>query len=453
MAERKAFSSNLGFVLAAAASAIGLGTLWRFPPLAAEYGGGIFLLTYLILAFTLGFVLLITEIAIGRKTGKSALLAYGELSKKWHFLGVLAVIIACILVSYYMVIGGWVMEYGTLYITNNAAAVLSPGFFQGFISDPFLPVIWTVIFSAVTAVVLLFGVTKGIQRVSVVILPLLIILMAILAVYCITLPGGLDGLLYYIIPDVSKFSLEMVLQALGQTFFSLSIAMGIMVTYGSYLSKKESVEKSVLQMECWTAGAAILAGLLIVPAVFIFTGGDMSAIQSGSALLFTQMPQVFETMGSGTVVGAVFFICVFFAALTSAISLFEVPVSALIDRFNLSRAKAVAIVFAGTSVLALIVNFGYSIWSGFTIGNMHILEMLDTLSNSILMPLLALLTCIFIGWVIKGRCNVVSEEVERSSPFKTKKFYVIMIKFVAPVCLAAILCFMFIQTMVSIMMV
>ena len=450
MAEGKAFSGHLGFVLAAAASAIGLGTLWRFPPLAAGYGGGIFLITYLILSFTVGFVLLITEVAIGRKTGKSALFAYGALSRKWHFLGIIAIVIACILVSYYMVIGGWVMEYGTLYITNNAAAALSPGFFQGFIADPFLPVIWTVIFSAITAVVLLFGVTKGIQRVSFVILPLLIVLMAGLAVYCLTLPGGIDGLLYYIIPDVSKFSLEMVLQALGQTFFSLSLAMGIMVTYGSYLSKKENVEKSVLQMEIWTAGTSILAGLLIVPAVYIFTGGDMSAIQSGSALLFTQMPQVFETMGNGTVVGAVFFICVFFAALTSAISLFEVPVSVLIDRFGLSRIKAVGIVFAGIVSLALIVNFGYSIWSGFSVGNMHILEMLDTLSNSILMPLLALLTCIFVGWVVKGRCRIVFEEVESSAPFKTKKFYTVMIKFAAPVCLAAILIFSIIRAVAGI---
>lgn len=442
MSDRKNFSSHIGFVLAAAASAIGLGNLWRFPPLAAKYGGGIFLLIYLILAFTLGFVLMITEIAIGRKTGKSAMWAYGALSKKWHFLGILAIVVGCIILPYYSVIGGWVMEYGALYITNNAAVTLDPTFFNSFISSTYTPVIWTLIFTALTAFVLLFGITKGIQRASVIILPVLIVLMIGISVYCLTLPGGLDGLAYYLIPDFSRFSGEAVLEAMGQTFFSLSLAMGIMITYGSYLSKKESIEKSVTQIELFSAGTTILAGLLIIPAVFVFSGGDMSVLQSGPSLMFTQMPLVFDSMGCGPIMGAVFFICVFFAAITSSISLFEVPVSALIDKFKVARWKAVGIVFLGVAAIALIVNFGYSIWSDFMVGRYHILELMDAVSNNVLMPVLALFTCIFIGWIVKGRTKIISDEIEVSSKFATKKFYTVMIKFIAPVCLVIILCFM-----------
>ena len=448
MSERKGFTSRLGFILAAAAAAIGIGALWRFPPLVVEYGGGAFLILFLLMTFTLGFVLLITEIALGRKTGKSALLAFSSLNKKWGFLGFLSIAVACLILPYYSVIGGWVMNYGALYITNNSALALTPGYFQTFMSDPVLPVIWTVIFLAITAGILLFGVTKGIQRFSTIILPLLIVVMIGISVYCISLPGGIDGLAHYFLPDFSKLSGMAVLEALGMAFFSLCVASGAMVTYGSYLSKKEDIEKSVFNMVFFSAGVTILAGLLIVPAFFSFFGE--AALQSGTGLLFEQMPLVFETMPFGAVVGAVFFICVFFAAITSSIALFEVQTSALIDRFRLSRIKAVGIVFAGALILALVVNFGYSIWSFISIGRLHILEIMDSLSGNILMPIVALLTIIFVGWIIKGNTSAISEEVESSGRFASKKFYHVMIRYIAPVCLAVILCFMTIKTFLSI---
>ncbi|HJJ39180.1 MAG TPA: sodium-dependent transporter, partial [Methanocorpusculum sp.] len=331
MAERHLFSSRIGFILAAAASAVGLGNLWRFPYLSAKYGGGIFLLIYLALVVTLGFTIMITEVTLGRKTGKSALWAYGALKKKWHWLGVLALVIPCIIVPYYSVIGGWIMEYGAQFITGQMGVIAADagGFFSTFISANTAPIIWTVIFMIITGVVLLFGVQKGIQRVCTIILPVLIVLMIGLAVYCLTLPGGLDGLAYYFIPDFSKFSGEAVLAAMGQMFYSLSLAMGIMITYGSYLSKKENIEKSVRHIEIFDTGVAILAGLLIVPAVFVFSGGSPEALGAGPGLMFIQLPQVFATMPIGSVIGSVFFVCVFFAALTSAISLFEVPVAAI----------------------------------------------------------------------------------------------------------------------------
>ncbi len=450
MTERKGFTSRLGFILAAAAAAIGIGALWRFPPLVVEYGGGTFLLLYLLMTFTLGLVLLITEIAIGRKTGQSALLSFSSLNKKWGFLGILSIVVAGLILPYYSVIGGWVMNYGALYITGNENLTLNLDFFQTFISDPVIPVIWTIIFLAITAGILLFGVTKGIQRFSTIILPFLIVVMIGISIYCISLPGGLDGLAHYFIPDFSKLSVSAVLEALGMTFFSLCVASGAMVTYGSYLSKKENIEKSAFSMVLFSAGVTILAGLLIVPAFFSFSGGDTSIIQSGTSLLFIQMPQVFGTMPFGAAIGAVFFICVFFAALTSSIALFEVLTSALIDRFKLSRIKAVGIVFGGALILALVVNFGYSIWSFISIGRLHILEIMDSLSGNILMPIVALLTIIFVGWIIKGNTSAISEEVESSGRFASKKFYHVMIRYIAPVCLAVILCFMTIKTLLSI---
>lgn len=446
MTERKGFTNRLGFILAGAAAAVGIGALWRFPPLVAEHGGGAFLLVYLLLTFTLGFVLLITEIAIGRKTGKSAILAYGSLNRKWQFLGVLAVLVSCIVIPYYSLIGGWVMEYGALYLTNNQALALNPDFFQNFIADPVLPVIWTMIFIAITAAVLLFGVTKGIQRSSMIILPFLILVMIGISVYCILLPGGLDGLAFYFIPDFSHFSAAGFLEALGMALFSLCIASGCMITYGSYLSKTENIEKSAFHMILFSAGATILAGLLIIPSFFSFSGGDMSSLQSGTGLLFTQMPMVFDMMPFGTVIGAIFFICVFFAALTSAIATFEVPVAALIDRFKLSRPKAVGIVCAGTSIIAVIVSFGYGIWSNISIGNYHILEIMDNVSSNLIRPVVAILSCIFIGWIVFGRISVISDEVECSSRFISKKFFTVITKFIAPLCLVIIFCFMVIKT-------
>ena len=442
MAERHLFSSRIGFILAAAASAVGLGNLWRFPYLSAKFGGGIFLLTYIILVVTLGFTIMITEVALGRKTGKSALWAYGALKKKWHWLGILALVIPCIIVPYYSVIGGWIMEYGAQFITGQMGVIAADagGFFGTFISANAEPIIWTAIFMVITGVILLFGVQKGIQRVCTIILPILIVLLIGLAIYCLTLPGGLDGLAYYIIPDFTKFTGETVLAAMGQMFYSLSLAMGIMITYGSYVSKKENIETAVRRIEIFDTGVAILAGLLIVPAVFVFSGGSPEALGAGPGLMFIQLPQVFATMPLGSVIGSVFFVCVFFAALTSAISLAEVPIAAITDKFKISRKKAVGLVLLGNLILGVIINLGYGVWADFNILGFQILDFMDALSNNFLMPVLALVTCIFVGWILKPKA--VDDEVEESSKFKAKKFYHVMVKFIAPVCVVAILIYM-----------
>ncbi|HJJ29147.1 MAG TPA: sodium-dependent transporter [Methanocorpusculum sp.] len=437
--ERSLFSSRIGFILAAAASAVGLGNLWRFPYLAAKYGGGIFLLVYLILVVTLGFTIMVTEIAIGRKTGHSALWAFRELNKKWHILGILALIVPCIILPYYAVIAGWITKFAVVFMAGFGSELADGGtFFTTFMSSNVEVIIWTALVIVVAAVIMLMGVQNGIQRVCTVILPILIVMMIGLAIYCITLPGGMDGLGYYFIPDFSKFSFEAVLAAMGQMFYSLSLAMGIMITYGSYLAAHESIEKSVRRIEIFDTGVAFLAGLLIVPAVFVFSGGSPEALGTGPGLMFIQLPQVFATMPFGDWVGALFFIAVFFAALTSLISLFEVPVAAITDKFHISRTNSVVVVTIGIILVSIFVNFGYGILSEFTIFGYQILDFMDMISNNILMPILAILTCIFIGWIVKTR--TVTDEVEsHGNKFVWKKFFIIMVKFIAPICMAAIL--------------
>lgn len=291
--KRSSFSSRIGFVLAAAGSAVGLGNLWRFPYLAARYGGGIFLLVYLILALTFGFSLMITEIAIGRKTRLSCIGAYKALDKRFGFLGWLAAFVPFIITPYYCVIGGWVMKYLFTFISGNALeAADNGGFFSNFIgydagslsSTIFSfngPTPWFILFVLATTIVVIFGVEKGIEKASRIMMPILAILAVVIAIYSLTIPGAMQGLKYYILPDFSQFSVSTVLGAMGQMFYSMSLAMGIMITYGSYMQKENLLEHSVTQIEIFDTLFAFVAGLMIIPAVIAFNGGDPSQVNSG----------------------------------------------------------------------------------------------------------------------------------------------------------------------------
>ena len=357
MAERHLFSNRMGFILATAGAAVGLGNIWRFPYLAAEYGGGIFLLIYLLLVVTLGFTIMITEIAVGRSTGCGVLGAFAKISRKWRFIGYLSLMVPCIILPYYSVIGGWVMKYGFEFITGGGAGIASnaEGFFAAFTGSIASPIFWSVLFILITAVIMLFGVKKGIERTSRILMPVLFVMLIGLAIYCICMPGGLDGLAYYLYPDFSKFSFEAVVAAMGQLFYSLTLGFGVMITYGSYLAKKENLEKSVHIIEIFDTGVAVLAGLLIVPAAFVFSGGSPESLGAGPGLMFEALPQVFETFPGGDIVGAIFFICVFFAALTSAICMYEVPVAALMEKFSIRRPAAVGIVTVFSIAVAILV--------------------------------------------------------------------------------------------------
>lgn len=435
--KRSSFTGKIGFVLAAAGSAVGLGNIWRFPYLAAQYGGGIFLLVYILLAVTFGFALMCGEIALGRKTGKSAIGAFKDLNKKYSFIGVIASIIPAIILPYYSVIGGWVTKYLTVFITGGMNQAAQDGYFNAFVSQPGSPLLYFFIFIGITALVVLLGVEKGIEKVSKIMMPVLIILTLFIAVYSMFIPGAMDGVLYYLTPDISKFSAKTVLAAMGQLFYSMSLAMGIMITYGSYMKKDVNLESSVSQIEIFDTGIAFLAGLMIIPSVFAFSGGDQAALGQGPGLMFVTLPKVFDFMPGGAIIGALFFLLVLFAALTSSISLMETVVSIVKDKTGLNRKLICGIVFLFSVVLGIPSSLGNGIWANVKLLNMDILSFFDFISNNIMMPIVALLTCFFIGFVIKPQAII--DEVESSGKFKRKKLFVVVIKYIAPICIILIL--------------
>lgn len=441
---RSSFTGKIGFVLAAAGSAVGLGNIWRFPYLAAKYGGGIFLLVYVALAVTFGFVLMLAEIAIGRKTGKSAIEAYGSLNKKFTFLGWLSALVPIIILPYYSVIGGWVMKYIFGFISgdgaNMAVVTEESSYFTNYISKVGEPIVWFVLFILITGVVVFFGVEKGIEKVSKIMMPILIAFMLFIVVYTICRTDGIwEGIKHYIVPDFSSLTAASfgmtVVAALGQLFYSMSLAMGIMITFGSYMKKDISIESSIHQIEIFDTGVAVLSGLMIVPTVFVFSGGNIE--KPGPGLMFETLPQIFVTMPGGSVIGALFFIMVFFAALTSSISLMETIVSIVMDKAKLSRRVSCFIVFGGVLLLGLPSTLGYSVWSEVAILGMDFLSFFDFISNNLMMPIIAFTMCLFVGYVLKPKA-ILEEANLDGKPF-VSRFFSIMIRYIAPVCLLVIL--------------
>lgn len=458
-AQKSGFGTKIGFVLAAAGSAVGLGNIWRFPYLAAKYGGGIFLLIYLILAVTFGFSLMITETAIGRKTGKSVIGAYSTINKKFTPLGWLAAAVPVIILPYYCVIGGWVLKYMCVYFTGGGAeaatatyATSDPevtlSYFENFIGHAGQPTIFFLIYVILTAVVVMLGVEKGIEKVSKFMMPVLIFITVAIAIYTLTLDGAGEGVRYYLLPDFEGFTFKKLLStiaaAMGQLFYSMSLAMGIMITYGSYMRKEDSLESSVRQIEIFDTAVAFLSGLIIVPAVFVFSGGDKDALNAGAGLMFITLPKVFESMAGGQFIGAAFFVLVALAALTSSISLMETVVSIISEKFKLKRTPSCLIVIAITLIIGMLSVFGYSIWSDFTLTineqhkNMSVLDIFDFFSNNIFMPIVALLTCILIGYIVKTK-YVEDEILISQKNFKSKGLYRVMVKYICPVCMVVIL--------------
>ncbi len=437
MEKRSTFQGKLGFVLAAAGSAVGLGNLWRFPYLAAKYGGGMFLLVYIVLAITFGFVLMVTEIAIGRKTQLSPMKAFGALNKKWGWLGKIATLVPVLIFPYYCLIGGWVTKYTFVMATGKVAEAAQDSYFGGYISNTTDPLIWFLIFILATTLVIVFGVNRGIEKLSRILMPALVLITVGLSIYVITRPGAGAGVKYYLLPNIKDLSIKTFLAALGQLFYSMSLAMGIMITYGSYFSKEEHIEKATRQIEIFDTAIAFLAGLMIIPSVFVFSGGDSAALGKGPSLMFVTLPKVFNSLPGGGIIGALFFFLVLFAAITSSVSIMEAIVSGLIDSFKMGRGKATAIVAVYGIVLGIVCSLGFGIWDGVTIFGFSILDFLDFVSNSVLLPLVGMLTCVMVGFVIKP--DAIISEVELNGPFTMKKFYVAMVKWVAPIFIFAIL--------------
>ena len=432
------FSSKMGFILAAAGSAVGLGNLWRFPYLAAKYGGGSFLLIYVILAVTFGFALMITEIALGRKTGKSALYAFSTLHEKCGFIGILASIVPIIILPYYCVIGGWVIKYLYEYIIGNGKQLASDGYFTGFISSGGSAEICFLIFTALTVAVIFGGVRNGIERVSKFMMPVLVILSIMITAYSITMPGALEGVKYFLIPNFSNFSWMTVVSAMGQMFYSLSIAMGILITFGSYMKKDVSIEKSTTNVEIFDTGIAIMAGLMIIPAVFAFSGGDPDTLQAGPSLMFITLPKVFSGLSAGTFVGILFFFLVLCAALTSSIALTESAVSTFQDQLGWGRKKSTVIVTVIMIALGTLSCLGYGPLGFAQILGMQMLDFFDFLTNSVMMPIAAIATCLLVSRVV-GVKKIEEEMTAENGTFKRKKIFNFMIKYLCPVFAAIIL--------------
>lgn len=441
--KRSSFSNRIGFVLAAAGSAVGLGNIWRFPYLAAKYGGGIFLLVYLILVLTFGFTLMITEIAIGRKTRLSCVEAYGALDSRFRFLGPLASLIPILIVPYYCVIGGWVMKYMVEFIAGNGLALAGDSYFSSFISVTASgfgnnPMPWFVVYILINAVIVLAGVNKGIENISKFMMPLLVILSVVISIYSLTLPGAMEGLKFYLLPDFSKLSISTILGAMGQMFYSMSLAMGIMITYGSYMKDEDNLEASVTQIQIFDTGIAMLAGLMIIPSVVAFNGGSAEGISAGPGLMFGVLPKVFAEMSGGSLIGAAFFILVFFAALTSSISLMETFVSIIQDRFHTGRTATIIGVTVFMLLMGTLSCLGYGPLSFIKLLGMEFLDFFDFFTNSILMPIVALLSCILIGRVVGTQ--VIADEVTKVGyQFKRQRLFEVIMRYIAPVLLVIIL--------------
>lgn len=452
--KRGSFSGQLGFIMAAAGSAVGLGNIWRFPYLAAKDGGGLFILCYLILAVTFGFTLLTTEIAIGRKTGQSPLTAYKQIHPRWGGIGILACLVPTIILPYYCSIGGWVFKYLSIYVTGQGHKAVQDSFFTGYITSNPEPLIWMFVYFFITAFIVFSGVEKGIEKYSKILMPILVVMVIGIAIFSLTLHHtddagvtrtGLQGLRVYLVPDFTGITLKklliVIMDAMGQLFFSISVAMGIMVAYGSYAKKDTNLITSINQIEIFDTAIALLAGLMIIPTVFTFMG--IEGMSAGPGLIFVSLPKVFDAMGAfGKVIAPIFFLIVSFAAVTSSVSVMEAMVSSLMDAFGCSRKKGSVLVIIYTLIAGTIVCLGYNaLYMEVSLPNGstgQILDILDYISNNILMPLVALLTSILIGWVVKPQI-IIDEITQNKYKFGRKHLYVVMIKFVVPLMLLLLL--------------
>ncbi len=432
--KRSTFSGKLGFVLSAAGASVGLGNIWRFPYLAAKYGGGIFLLIYILLALTFGYTMIMAETSLGRLTRKSPVGAYESFGKsKWLSLGGwINAIIPILIVPYYSVIGGWVIKYLWEYVLGHGQELASDAYFSSFISNGMSAEICFVVFTLFTVGIIYAGVRNGIERVSKFMMPILVILSVIIAIYSVTRPGALAGVKYFLVPNPSNFSWMTVVSAMGQMFYSLSIAMGILVTFGSYMKKEMSIEDSTRNVEVFDTAIAIMAGLMIIPAVFAFSGGDPDTLQAGPSLMFITIPKVFANMDFGTVVGILFFLLVLFAAVTSSIALTESAVSTFEDELHWSRKKATLFMTVIMLLLGSLSCLGYGPLANVKIIGMQFLDFFDFLTNSVMMPIAALATCLLISRVA-GVDKIEEEVTQNGQPFRRRKIFRFMLRYLCPI--------------------
>ena len=442
------FTGQIGFVMAAAGSAVGVGNLWRFPYLAAKDGGGLFIVIYLILALTFGFTLLTSDIAVGRRTGKNSINAYAAMNPKWKFLGIITFLVPAIIMTYYAVIGGWISRYVVVYLIGDGSAAASDSYFTGFITDPLQAVMFAVIFMLITAFVVFNGVEKGIEKCSSILMLVMLVMIVAIAIFALTLKStdaegvtrtGLQGLAVYLTPNLEGITfgrlMQILLDAMSQIFFSLSVSMGIMITYGSYIKKDVNINTSVHQIEYFDSGVALLAGMMIIPSIFVFEG--IEGMKAGPSLMFVSLPKVFDSMHVlGRVVGLAFFLMAAFAALTSCVSVLETITANCMEIFHLERKKATIILTVFYTAASVVVALGYSLfYIELPLPNgsvAQILDLMDYISNSFMMPFISFLSSILIGWVI-GPDWIVEEVEYGGKKFGLKGLYRFMIRYIVPV--------------------
>ena len=434
--KRSTFSGKIGFVLSAAGASVGLGNIWRFPYLAAKYGGGIFLLIYILLALTFGYTMIIAETSIGRLTRKSPVGAFRFFGKsRWlSFGGWINAIIPLLIVPYYSVIGGWVIKYLVEYMMGKGKTLASDHYFTDFISNGFSAEICFAIFSLCTLAIIYAGVRNGIERVSKIMMPLLFLILLIMCVRSATLPNAEAGLLFLFKPDFSKLTSSVVLSALGQAFFSLSLGMGCLITYSSYFGKDTNMQATAWQVTIINTLVAVLAGIMIFPAVFSF-GITPSA---GAELVFITLPNVFGQLPLSGLWSCIFYILLAMAALTSTISLHEVATAYVLEEFHMTRKKAALIVSLGVFFLGIFSSLSFGVMKGFTIGGLPFFDALDYLTAKIMLPLGGMLICIFVGTRVDKK--VLKAELTNEGTLKFRLFgaYVFFMKYVAPIAIGIV---------------
>ena len=443
--KRSGFASNIGFILAAAGSAIGLGNIWKFPGKVGENGGGTFIVVYLIIVAFIGFAIMLAEISLGRKAQKNSVRAFKQIDNRWSFVGKIGILTGFIILSYYSVVGGWVLKYITTYITGADFGGDTAAFFGGFISSPVEPLLWHFLFMSMTVFIVIKGVSAGIEKVSKFLMPLLFIILIVITIRSVTLPGAEQGLSFLFSFNFEDINPTMMIVALGQAFFSLSLGMGIMITYGSYVSKKNSLITSVAMITTLDTLIALLAGFAIVCAVF---ATDPSLIGGqGGGFAFISLPNVFAAMPAGSIFGLLFFILLFFAELTSAMSILEGTVAFVTEEFHIPRAKATI----GLGLVMGLLGCGYSLSQGamdiklpwFDLANglqwQPMGNVMELMTDNLLMPLTALFVCIFVGWVWKPEQAIKEVRQDGQFAFSLAPIWAFLIRFICPLAIIVIL--------------
>ena len=450
--KRGQWASNLGFILAAAGSAVGLGNIWKFPGKIAAYGGGAFLLCYIIIVALIGLPVMLAEPSIGRATQKNVVGAFHTLNRKWSFCGALGLITLFVILSYYSIVGGWVLKYVFVYLGGAVFNGSFQDFFLGFISQPYQPLFWGVLFLGMCIFVIVRGVSSGIEKFSKFLMPCLFLLLIAIVIRSVTLSGAMEGLRYMFEIRPGAVNGDTLVAALGQAFFSLSVGMGIMVTYGSYVPKKENLLKSAVMICVLDTLVAVLAALAIVPVVFVTMGAE--GLGMGGGFAFIALPEVFSMMPGGVVFGLIFFCLLFLAALTSAISILESCTAFLNEELHWSRLKSTLIMTVPMSLLSI----GYSLsqdasrglnlpWFDLSHGLqwLPMNAVMEKFTDNLMIPLGALLFCIFVGWI--WGTDKAGEEItgDVNKPFKLRKLWGFIVKYIAPVVILIILYFTLIQ--------